>query len=69
MCNSPDSSSNYDEFESFDESSGFYDYSSDVVEEIQAELSHQRAQKPEKTYFEEYCEEHPEAFESRIYDA
>jgi len=41
----------------------------DVVEEIQAELSHQRAQKPEKTYFEEYCEEHPEAFESRIYDA
>jgi hypothetical protein len=40
-----------------------------VVEEIQAELSHQRAQKPERTYFEEYCAEHPEAFESRIYDA
>lgn len=41
----------------------------DVVEELQAEASHQRAQKPEKTYFEEYCEENPDAFEARMYDS
>ncbi|MBZ8180098.1 CBS domain-containing protein [Oscillatoria salina IIICB1] len=40
----------------------------DIVEELQAEAAHQRAQKPEKTYFEEYCEENPDAFESRMYD-
>jgi hypothetical protein len=40
----------------------------DVVEELQAELAHQRAKKPEKTYFEEYCQENPDAFEARIYD-
>jgi CBS domain-containing protein len=41
----------------------------DIVEELQAEFSHQRALKPEKTHFEEYCEEYPEAFESRMYES
>jgi CBS domain-containing protein len=40
----------------------------DVVEELQAEASHQRAKKPDKTAFEEYCEEYPEAMEARMYD-
>jgi CBS domain-containing protein len=40
----------------------------DVVEEIQAEIAHQRAMKPLKTAFEEYCEEFPEAEEARVYD-
>ncbi len=33
----------------------------DVVEELQAELAHQRAERLVKTHFEEYCEEVPEA--------
>lgn len=33
----------------------------DVVEELQAELAHQRAERLIKTHFEEYCEEVPEA--------
>lgn len=41
----------------------------DVVEELQAELAHQKAQTIEKTYFEQYCEENPSAFEARIYDS
>ncbi|MBD2336420.1 CBS domain-containing protein [Calothrix sp. FACHB-156] len=40
----------------------------DAVEEMQAEISHQRAHKPHKTAFEEYCEEYPEASEARMYD-
>lgn len=40
----------------------------DVVEELQAEAAHQRAESLDKTAFEEYCEEHPEAAESRMYD-
>ncbi len=40
----------------------------DIVEEIQAELAHQRDQKPLKTYFEQYCEEFPDAREARVYD-
>ncbi|MDB9534441.1 CBS domain-containing protein [Dolichospermum planctonicum CS-1226] len=40
----------------------------DVVEEIQAEIAHQRAEKPLKTAFEDYCDEYPELAESRIYD-
>jgi CBS domain-containing protein len=40
----------------------------DIVEELQAEAAHQRAKKPEKTYFEEYCAENPDAFEARVYD-
>ena len=41
----------------------------DIVEELQAEAAHQRAKKPEKTAFELYCEEFPEAEEARIYDS
>lgn len=40
----------------------------DAVEEMQAEAAHQRAQKVDKTAFEQYCEEYPEAVEARIYD-
>jgi hypothetical protein len=40
----------------------------DMVEELQAEAAHQRAKKLEKSYFDEYCEENPDAFESRVYD-
>lgn len=40
----------------------------DIVEELQAEASHQRSKKPERTSFELYCEEFPEAAEARIYD-
>ncbi|MEB3312440.1 MAG: CP12 domain-containing protein [Snowella sp.] len=40
----------------------------DVVEELQAEAAHQRAQKLEKTHFDAYCEENPSAFEARVYD-
>jgi signal-transduction protein with cAMP-binding, CBS, and nucleotidyltransferase domain len=40
----------------------------DILEELQAESAHQRAKKPEKSYFEEYCEENPDAVEARIYD-
>lgn len=39
----------------------------EVVEELQAEASHQQA-KTHKSAFEEYCEEFPEAAEARIYD-
>lgn len=41
----------------------------DEVEELQAEAAHQRANKIDKTAFDEYCEEYPEAFEARIYDS
>lgn len=40
----------------------------DVVEEIQAEIAHQRAEKPLKTAFEEYCDEYPQAAEAKVYD-
>ncbi|WP_026735632.1 CBS domain-containing protein [Fischerella sp. PCC 9605] len=38
----------------------------DVIEEMQAEIAHQRAERVVKTAFEEYCDEYPEAKE--IYD-
>lgn len=41
----------------------------DIVEELEAEASHQRAVKPLKTSFEVYCEENPEAAEARMYDS
>ncbi len=41
----------------------------DEVEELQAEAAHQRAKTLDKTAFDEYCEEYPEAFEARIYDS
>jgi hypothetical protein len=40
----------------------------DVVEEIQAEMSHQRQDHPAKNHFEEYCDDYPDALESRMYD-
>jgi CBS domain-containing protein len=40
----------------------------DVVEEMQAELAHQRAEKIHKTAFQEYCEEFPEVWSARLYD-
>ncbi|MGD1902456.1 MAG: CP12 domain-containing protein [Geitlerinemataceae cyanobacterium] len=39
----------------------------DAVEELQAEASHQK-QEGEKSSFENYCEENPEAAECRIYE-
>ncbi|MBK4730873.1 Calvin cycle protein CP12 [Oxynema sp. CENA135] len=39
----------------------------DAVEELQAEASHQR-QKPQKTSFEKYCDDNPDAAECRLYD-
>ncbi|HIK57362.1 MAG TPA: Calvin cycle protein CP12 [Synechococcales cyanobacterium M55_K2018_004] len=39
----------------------------DVVEELQAEASHQK-QIPQKTAFQKYCDANPEADECRIYD-
>lgn len=42
----------------------------DIVEELQAEASHQRAEKPEgKSAFEEYCTDNPDALEARIYES
>lgn len=40
----------------------------DIVEELQAEYSHQRAKKLEQNYFEEYCAENPDALEARMYE-
>jgi len=40
----------------------------DVVEELQAEASHQREKEPPKNSFEQYCDANPEADECRIYD-
>jgi CBS domain-containing protein len=40
----------------------------DIVDELQAELAHQEAKRVSKTAFEEYCEEFPEAMESRMFD-
>ena len=40
----------------------------DVVEELQAEASHQRAKKQEKNSLQAYCEANPDALECRIYD-
>jgi hypothetical protein len=39
----------------------------DSVEELQAEASHQRNNKP-KTSFEQYCDNNPDAAECRIYE-
>lgn len=40
----------------------------DIVEELQAEAAHQKSERIEKTAFEVYCEENPEAAEARVYD-
>ncbi len=41
----------------------------DIVEELQAEAAHQKAERIEKTAFEIYCEENPDAYEARVYDS
>jgi hypothetical protein len=40
----------------------------DAVEELQAEAAHQRQKNPEKSSFEEYCDNNPDALECRVYD-
>ncbi|MEL7051684.1 MAG: Calvin cycle protein CP12 [Cyanobacteria bacterium J06634_6] len=40
----------------------------DAVEELQAEASHQRAKEAEKSPFDKYCDDNPEADECRVYD-
>ena len=40
----------------------------DAVEELQAEASHQRQNNPEKTSFEQYCDNNPDAPECRVYE-
>lgn len=40
----------------------------DIVEELQAEKSHQLQAKKYKNSLEEYCDMHPEALECLIYD-
>jgi predicted component of type VI protein secretion system len=40
----------------------------DVVEELQAEASHQRERGMPKTALEQYCDANPEADECRVYD-
>ncbi|OKH18821.1 hypothetical protein NIES593_21730 [Hydrococcus rivularis NIES-593] len=40
----------------------------DIVEELQAEVAHQKAEKLSKTAFDEYCQEFPEALEARMYE-
>jgi CP12 domain len=39
----------------------------DAVEEMQAEVSHQKLEKP-KNSLERFCDDNPEAAECRIYD-
>lgn len=40
----------------------------DAVEELQAEASHQRENKPQKNSLQQYCEENPDAVECRLYE-
>ena len=40
----------------------------DIVEELQAEKSHQQQAKQPKTSLESYCDRYPEALECLIYD-
>ncbi|MFB8791970.1 MAG: Calvin cycle protein CP12 [Potamolinea sp.] len=40
----------------------------DVVEELQAEASHQRQKGSKKNSLETYCDANPEADECRVYD-
>ena len=39
----------------------------DAVEELQSEAAHQK-QVPEKTSFEKYCDDNPDAAECRLYE-
>lgn len=40
----------------------------DVVEELQAEASHQKQKGKKKSSFEQYCADNPEADECRVYE-
>jgi CBS domain-containing protein len=40
----------------------------DAVDEMQSEVGHQMAEKIDRTAFEEYCEEYPEALKARMYE-
>ena len=40
----------------------------DTVEELQAEASHQKENKPEKNSLEQYCDSNPDAPECRVYE-
>ncbi|MEM8780067.1 MAG: CP12 domain-containing protein [Cyanobacteria bacterium P01_G01_bin.49] len=40
----------------------------DVVEELQTEAAHQKAEQKAKTAFAQYCEDNPDASECRIYE-
>jgi CBS domain-containing protein len=40
----------------------------DAVDEMQSEIAHQIAEKIDRTAFDDYCDEFPEALESRLYD-
>lgn len=39
----------------------------EAVEELQAEASHKR-QEPQKTAFDKYCDDNPDAAECRLYE-
>lgn len=40
----------------------------DIVEELQAEASHQRNQPEEKTDLQKYCEDNPGSLECKLFD-
>lgn len=40
----------------------------DIVEEMQAAAAHRRQVTVQKTALEQYCDEHPDASECRVYD-
>lgn len=40
----------------------------DVVEELQAEASHQQQKQPKKNSLEKYCDANPDADECRVYE-
>ena len=40
----------------------------DTVEELSAEASHQKQNKPAKSSLEVYCDENPDALECRVYE-
>ena len=40
----------------------------DTVEELSAEAAHQKQNTPEKTSFEKYCDDNPDALECRVYE-
>ena len=40
----------------------------DAVEELQAEASHQKDKKPQKSSLEQYCDDNPDALECRVYE-